>query len=220
MPSAILQTVVKVPFAAQMDDLECFGKFGEVRAHRLVDGYRALAAAHDHEDRFVGAEAAQGQPFLAIAGKQFAADRRAGQHSFVGGQHFHCLREIAADFPGRPKAQLVGQSGRHIGLVDHARNVQGPCRAHHRHADEAAFGEDDIGPVFLQEFAGFSEAVDHSERIREVLQVKISPQLTGRDPHIGKSVIGDQVFLNSVLGSDVGHLIAGFLQVGQERYVG
>ena len=156
----------------------------------------------------------------AVAGEQLAADRSACKDCFALGEHLQRLREVAADLLGRAEAELVGQARRHVGLVDHARNVEGARRAHHRHADKAALGEDDVRFVFFEKFAGLAVAVNHAERIRKVLHVKISPELPRRDSHIGQPEIGDQILLNSLLGSDISDLITRFLQIRQERNIG
>ena len=153
-------------------------------------------------------------------GEELTPDRRARQDCFVGGHHLERLREITADLGCRAEAQLVGKSGRHVGLVDHTGNVEGSGRAHHRHTDKAALGKDDVRSVFLEKFAGLPESMDHAEGVREVLEVKISSELTSRDPHIRQSEIGDQILLDSVLGSDIGNFVARFLQIRQQRQVG
>ena len=138
----VRQRLVEVALAAQMHDLESPPQLFKVAAHRVVDRYGALAAAHDHEYRLVLGEAADLQAARPVAGEKFAADRSAGQHCFALGEHRQRLREVAADLLRRAKTQLIGKSRRHVGLVDHARNVERARRAHHRHADKAALGED------------------------------------------------------------------------------
>ena len=216
----VLQRHIKMPLAAQMHDLEGLQKRRQVAAHRIVDGNSALAAAHDHKHRLVRGESADGKSLVAVAGEELAADRRACQHRLIGGHHLECLREVAADLSRRAKAQLVGKSGRHIGLVDHAGNVQRSGRAHHRHADEAALGKDHIRPILLEEFASLPESVDHAEGVREILEVKIPPELSRRNPHVRQSEISDQILLDPVLGTNVGHFVACLLQVRQKCQVG
>ena len=155
-----------------------------------------------------------------VAGEKLAADRSACEDCFALGEHLQRLREVAADLLRRAEAQLVGQTRRHVGLVDHARNVERACRAHHRHADKAALGEDDVRLVFFEKFAGFAVAVDHAEGVRKVLHVKISPKLPRRNPHVRQSEIGDQILLDSLLGSDISDLITRLLQIRQERNIG
>ena len=180
----VLKRDVEMPLATQMHDLESPQEFRQFAAHRVVDGNGALAAAHDHENRLVRRKAADGKSLVAVTGEELTPDRRARQDCFVGGHHLERLREITADLGSRAEAQLIGKAGRHIGLVDHTGNVERSGRAHHRHTDKAALGKDDVRSVFLEKFASLSESVDHAEGIREVLEVKISPELTRRDPQV------------------------------------
>ena len=214
------QALVKMSLAAQMHDLESLQQLGQVAAHCVVDRDGALAAAHDHEHGLVRRETADLQAARLVAGEKFAADRSACEDCFALGEHLQRLREVAADLLGRAEAELVGQARRHVGLVDHARNVERARRAHHRHADKAALGEDDVRFVFFEKFAGLPVAVDHAEGIREILHVKISPQLSRRDSYIGQPEVGDQILLDPLLGPYISDLIARFLQIRQERNIG
>lgn len=69
------------------------------------------------------------------AGEKLGPDGCVGQDGHVIGKIVHGLGEIAANFAGGAVAQLVGQAGRQVRFMDHARNLHRGCRVHDWHAD-------------------------------------------------------------------------------------
>jgi hypothetical protein len=89
-----------------------------------------------------------------------------------------------------------------------------------RDADESAFGKDHIRPDILQDSPGFPVTVDDPEGVREIFDVKIPAQLTGGDAEIRDLIIGDQLLLDAVFGTEIIDFIAGFLQIREQGQVG
>ena len=82
---------------------------------------------------------------LSIAGEQFPADGRAGQHGFFFWQVMQRFRKVAADFAGGWKGDFIGKAGRDVGFVYDNGNMTEFCRQNDRNGDKTAFGEDKIG---------------------------------------------------------------------------
>ena len=71
------------------------------------------------------------------------------------------------------------------------------------------FGENHIRFQFLQQFSGFGKSFQHTERIGEVLYVKITSQFTGGYSVIRNSHFFDELTLNTFIGTNIGNLISG-----------
>ena len=84
---------------------------------------------------------------------------------------------------------------------------------------EAALGEDHVRPVAFQEPAGLREALDDSEGVREVFEIKIAPQLPGRYADVGHAAVEHQFLLDPVFRTDIGDLVARFPERGQQSDV-
>ena len=58
--------------------------------------------------------------------------------------------------------------------------------------------------------------MNDTERIREVLPVKIPAQLSGGDSIVRNLLLRDQAFLDSIVGADIEDLISGFPKRGEK----
>ena len=104
--------------------------------------------------------------------------------------------------------------------MDHTGDLQACCCAHDRHADEAALGEDDIRAITLEELPCLGIALQHTEWIREIFDVKIAAQLPCGNADIGNAAVAHQFLLYAVFRADIGYLISCLPEGGQKRDVG
>ncbi len=190
-----------------MNHLKIIQKLGQGIAYRFVNSFRAQAAADDHNDRLVGCEFAHiiGCDFIAF--RQFFPDRGACEDSFPFGEHRNGFREIAAYFFRYGYAQLVGQSRRHIRLVDNAGNGQGSGGPNDGNADKTAFGKNDVRLDLFQIFSGFPVALHYAEGVGEILRVKIPAEFAGSNTVVRNVEIRNQFFLNAFVGTYIVYLI-------------
>ena len=162
-----------------MDDLKFLQQTVQRIADRVVDEDGADAAADDQKHRFIRGKMTEIQGSQTVAGQQLSPDRGTGQYGLALREISHSFREVAADFGGCRKGQLVGESRCQVGLVDDGGNPQGLCRENDRDRDKPPFGKYQTGTDPLQKFSCLEKALHHMERVRKVFQVKVAPQLSG-----------------------------------------
>ena len=213
------EALVQVAFSAEVEYGELLKKRGEIAAHRLVHSAGTETSADDEKNRLILRESGQLPGLILVAGKKLGPDGGAGQDSLILREEVKGLGEIAADLRGGAVGELVRQSGRHVGLVDHHRDVLHPGSADHGDRDVAAFGKNDVGLEFLNDGSGFSEALQHPERIGEILEIKITAQLPGRNTAVGDPFFHDQFLFDPFIGTDVQDIETGFLKPGDQCHV-
>ena len=103
----VLQALVQISFAAQVNDVHAGGQLGQRFAQDFVDTLRAQAAAGHQQDRLFAAEAGHGQAFLPGTAEELRPHRGAGHFGF-GSERFRALGEGRRDAPRKARAKLVG----------------------------------------------------------------------------------------------------------------
>ena len=84
------------------------------------------------------------------------------------------LREVTAYFHSGRDTQLVGKSGSHIGLMNDRRNLTALCCNDNRNGNKSSLGENNIRFQLFQQFSCLGKSFQHTERIGEVLHIKIT----------------------------------------------
>ena len=212
----VIQALVDVPLAAEMHHGEFFQELRQGGAYGFVHGAGAEASSDDHEHRAVFGDPGQLIAPFPRTGQQFRADRGAGHQRLVRREILDGLREIAADGLRSPVGELVGQAGRHVGLVDHHRDVPHAGGPDHGHGNIAALGEDDVRLEFFDDLRRLAEAHQDPEGVGEVLHVKVSAQLSGGNAAVFDPLALDQTLFDTFVGTDIEDLKPCFLKTGKE----
>lgn len=213
------EAVVRLAFAAQMDDLPLLQKFGKGIPDSLIDDACAQASAHDHQNRFMRCKAGQSEGGASFSFQQLLTDRAAGQDGLVFRKVLERLRKIAADLCGAGHAQLVGKSGCQVGFMADNRDMPAFGCHNDGDGDEAAFREDNVGLQLFHQGRCLREAFDDPERVGEILPVKITAEFSGRNAVIGDLLGFHELFLDAVGGTDVSDRVACGAQPGQQGNV-
>ena len=143
------------------------------------------------------------QAGLSVSGQKLCPDGASGEHGLLLREVGHGFREVAADLIGGRNADLVGQAGGHVRLVNDHRDMQMFCGQNHGYRHKAALGEDHVGSELFDNLPRLGVAGQNPEGIGEVLEVKVAAELSRGDSVVGDARIGDEFFLNSVQGTDV-----------------
>ena len=202
--------VINLVLPADMDDVKVCKQCIQIVTYGLIHGGSAERTADDKQNRLCTVKTADFKALAAAAVKKFIADRCPCQDCFVRRKLLKCLRKIAADLFCRRNADFVGKSRRHVRLMDNAWDVKRCCRTDHRHTDIAALGKQYVRLIFFQKFSGLVVSADDTERIREILRVKIPAELAGFDSEKGDPAILHQLLLDSGQRADVLNFISGF----------
>ena len=113
------------------------------------------------------------------------------------------LRKVAADLGGRGNGKLVCQTGSQVRLVDHDRNMA-MLRCHdNRNCHKAALGKDHAGFQFFHQPDRLSVSFDNTEGIAEILDVKITAELSGCDAIIRNLQIFDELSLDTIIRTNI-----------------
>ena len=199
----VLQALVHISLSAEVQHGEFLQELRQGGPHGLIYCAGSQASADHHQHRPVLGKAGQLKTAFPGAGQELCADRGAGHQGLVLREILQGLREVAADGFCGAVGQLVRQARGHVGFVDHHRDMAQTGSPDHGHGNIAAFGEDDVRRKFFDDFRCFPEALQDPERIGEVLQVKISPQLSGGNAPVFDPFAFDQLLLDSIVGADV-----------------
>ncbi len=166
-----------------MNDIKSLREAGQGLAQNVVDGLRALAAAHRQQDGPLAAKAGEGEALGGSARKECGAYGRARINAFAT----HVLQGILkgdANGIGKAGGDPIRQARGIIRFVgDDGRLVPGGDG--HRHGYIPALGEDHIRLYLFDNAPGLKEALYHAEGIREILKGKIAAQLARTDGVVG-----------------------------------
>ena len=78
--------------------------------------------------------------------------------------------------------------------------------------NETALGKDDIRLELFDQLLGLPIALQHTERIRKILYIKIAAQLPGGNRIVGDALFFDQIALNTFVGADIRYVKVCFSQ--------
>ena len=196
-----------------MNDLEGLQKLWQDSADGIIDDHRSLAAADDQKYRFVSGETTEVKSFQPVSFEKLLTDRRTGQNGFAIRNVADGLRKVAADLGGRGNGKLVCQTGSQVRLVDHDRDMT-MLRCHdNRNCHKAAFGKDHAGFQFFHQPDRLPVSFDNTEGIAEILNVKITAELSGCDAKIRNLQIFDELSLNTIIRTNILNIITFFLQL-------
>ena len=196
-----------------MDNLEGFQKLRQDSADGIIDDHGSLAAADDQKNRFVSSKAAKIKCFQFVSFEKLLTDRRTGQNGFAIRNVADGLRKVAADLGGRGNGKLVCQTGSQVRLVDHDRDMA-MLRCHdNRNCHKAALGKDHAGFQFFHQPDRLSVSFDNTEGIAEILDVKITAELSGCDAIIRNLQIFDELSLDTIIRTNILNIITFFLQL-------
>ena len=173
----------------------------------------------DHQNRPAVGKAKGGQTLFAVAAQNLRADGRAGIDALFA-KAARRFREGAEYLARKGRAELVGQPRRHIRFVqNHAHPVQ-PRAVDHGTETKPPLEKTTSGFSCFISFEGLTNALHHFERIGEVFDVEVAPQLAR-----GHAVIrhfrngGDEALFHAVCLADVMHVPAVRQKTGDQRQV-
>ena len=202
-----------------MNDLEVFQQIRQSLAHCFINYDRSKTSADHKYNGFVSGESAQIHGCDLISGEKFLTDRRSGEDCLILWKALQSFRKVAADLCSRRYGNLIRKSGSHIRLMDDHRNLAPFAGKNDRNGDESSFGEDHIRFQVLDQDAGFMEALQNTERIREVLHAEVAAQLSGRNSVIRDAERFDQFLFNPVVGTYVMYIITKLPQTGEKSNI-
>ena len=137
----------------------------------------------------------------------------------VSRKSLHGFREIAADLFRDGNTELIRKSRCHIGFMNDTGNLERSRRADDRNRNEASLGKYHVGADFFQDTPGLCIALQYPKGIRKILQIKIAAEFSRRNPVIGDFIVSDQLLFHSLIGTDIGNLIAELSKRRQKGYV-
>ena len=215
----MIQRVVQIPLPAQVDYLPVFQQLRQSFPDFCVHKYRSLAASDDHQHRLFPVKTAEFSSSVRVTVQKFLTDGRSRHKSLALRQTVPCFRKITADFYRIGNADPVCQTRSHIRFMNQERDFQLICCQCNRNSHKSSLGKNNIRTDLLQNLPGLMNSLQHTERIGNIFQIKISSEFSGRNTIIGNVHVLNQLFFDSVVGTDVKNLIPSFLQSRYQRDV-
>src|SRR6185369_849776 len=99
------------------------------------------------------------------------------------------------DVVGDARAELVGEPGRRVRLVDRARDPERPRREHRRRREVAADAENEVRAVMAEEFTACGDHREEPEREADLREEPSSRVLERRDRLERDAALGDHAAL-------------------------
>ena len=94
--------------------------------------------------------------------------------------------------------------------------LQGMGSTYHGHTDKASLGKYHIGLELLQNFMCLGKALHDTEGVGKILGVHVTAELSGGNAVIRYAEVGNELFLNSVIGAHIIYFKTRCLQMRQK----